>query len=918
MGLEFMLKQDKNNDENYFAEQPNIISSKFAPPKPPAALITRFTLSVILKEIDLKNFVMITAPAGYGKTTLLNQLKNDLLKTGKKVTWLSLDENDTRISQFITYLIKSLHFVGIPIGDAALAAYQKPSKTQLEDFRNCFINEIHAYKTPIVVILDDLHYIKNNKIVELIDELISYAPPNLCIVIASRHEPSLSTSRYRIHGTMIEINYKELKFSYEEAHNFIQRTLESPEDDYSLSRRLYEFTDGWVAALQLAMISVKNSDNVDRLLDSYKGSKTQLSEFLYTDVLSSLPEDIITFLSKTSILRDMNADLCMAVSGFINSEELLEQIKQLNLFLLSVENKEGWYTYHPRFREFLHANLLKLPAVDIQELNWKASEWYESQNLIADALQHALNGNDDLRTLKLLENAAISFLSEGQFQALIEWHEILNPPLIEDYPNFWIATAYSLMLCFRISDSQEMIKKIKKTKVYEDELVQFRLSVIDLTIAMYEDNREKIFSLHDNWPKVFPFLDRLFVPAALNPVSIAFAQIGELQKARDIYNYLIPIPEKQRAFIATTYQQCYLAHTYFQEGRLEIAEKYCRDRLTLSEKRLGYFSVASCATSAFFSEILYEKNCLRELFVMLSERMGIICENLTPDGIIKPYVSLAKAYQANNDTEKALANIQELYLIGQKNSQRRFLINALGIRVQIFLQMDDLIAAQETLRELENIVSGDNLKPPLANEEYILASLARVYLQFHENDYKSALSKLTIIRESKIYPRQHNLGVKIDALICVCNMRLKPEISSLPQVLEVLKAGEKIGLVRTFLDDTAFMECIKPHTAEILSYNKCEDIRNYLLLLLDQDQTQHDALLVPHTTKGADAVFFTDQDKQILRLIAHGLPNKVIAHKLDVSIDTIKYHLKKIYVKTNTSGRTEAIFFAQRLGLIEK
>lgn len=917
LGLELMHKNKDASDKSNAVPLPYIISSKFTPPKSPAALIPRFTTTVVLKELGVKNLVLITAPAGYGKTAMLSQIRSELSKSEKKVAWLSLDENDQRVSQFVTYLVKSLNFVGIPVGDAALAAYQNPTETPLEDFRNSFINEVHAFKTPIVIMLDDLHQVKNEGTIKLIDDLINYAPPNLHIVIASRHEPALSTSRYRIHGSVIEINSRELKFSYEESHSFIHQILELSEDNYSLSRRLYEFTDGWVGALQLALISVKNSQDIDRLFESYEDSKVQLAEFLYTDVLSALPDDLIHFLLKTSILSYMNAELCAMVSGFANSEELLGKIKQLNLFLLPVEGRETWFTYHPRFREFLQEKLLKLPDVDVQELNGKASEWYESENLIADALQHALNGSDNARALKLLEKEAYSFVSEGEFQAIIEWHEILNPPLVESCPNFWIATAYSLMLCFRIPESQEMIRKIKKSMVYKDDLLEFRLSIIDLTIAMYEDDCKKIFSLYDKWPKVLPFQDPLFVPASLNPVSIAFAQTGELQKARDIYNYLTPISEQDRGFMPTTYQQCYLAHAYFQEGRISIAEICCRDRLALAEIRLGHFSVASCCCSAFLSEISYEKNELRELFVVLSERLKIIRENLTPDGIIKPYISLAKAHQYNGEFEKALYYTSELYSIGQKNSQRRFIINALGVKVRIYLRMDDILAAQETLIQLEDIVSSENLKPGLVAEEYIICALSRVDIQFYRGDHSAAFNELTIIKATKIYPRQHTLSVKIDALLCVCKSHIEAKDAALPDVFKVLKEGEKIGLVRTFLDESAFMECVQFHSTEILSNDNYKCIRKYLLDLLDHYLVQYDTQEEFPQEKNSTQTLFTDREKNILDLIAQGLSNKVVASELSVSVDTVKYHLKKIYVKTNTSSRTEAILFAQKTGLIE-
>lgn len=913
-----VLQRHNSVSKSEMSQQSYIISSKFIPPKSPASLIQRFTLPAILKEIDLKNLVLITAPAGYGKTTLLAQLRSELSASGKKVAWLTLDENDTRVSQFTNYLIECLTYVDIPIGKSLLTTFQKKSESALEYFGNILISQLHAYAKPLVLIIDDIHYVKNPEIIRLIDQLISYAPPNLCLVIASRHEPQLSTASYRIHGSMIEIKMNELKFSYEEAHIFIHQILELDSDNYSLSRRLYEFTNGWIAALQLALISIKNCHNVDRLLTSYKESKTQLAEFLYTDVLSRLSEEITTFLLKTSILNYMQSDLCAAVSGIENSEKNLEQIKKLNLFLMPVEHKETWYTYHPLFREFLHANLEKRSDINIQELHWKASEWYESNNQIADALKHALNGNENARTLKLVEKVAHSFLSEGQFQTLIELHEILDPQSIEDYPNLWISTAYSLMLCFRITAAKTMMEEIQNTHIYENPLVKFQLSVIELTIAMYEDNRGKIFSLYEKWPAFFPFRDTLFVPASLNPVSIAFSQIGEFQKARDIYSYLTPIPEKDRGLMPTTYQKCYLAHSYFQEGRIEVAEVLCQERLALDEQRLGHFSAAACCCSAFLSEILYEKNQLKELFMTLSERMEIIRENLTPDGILKPYISLTKAAQANNELEKALVYTNELYSIGHKNEQRRFKINALSLRARIYLQMDNLIAAEESIDQLKHMMSSGNLRSPLANEEYVTALLAQVYLHMHSEEYQQALDQLVIIRCKYIYPRQHSLFAKVGALILACKTHLEDSTTLLPELIEVLSAGEKIGLIRTFLDEHAFMAFAHSYAKLLSEREDQRSIYQYYLRLIRKDDKSSNEEFGSVSHLKYDHKNFTHREKLILKFLAYGFSNKVIGNELNLSANTIKYHLKKIYQKTNTSGRVEAIVCAQKLGLIEK
>ena len=439
---------------------------------------------------------------------------------------------------------------------------------------------------------------------------------------------------------------------------------------------------------------------------SFSGCTRELTDFLYTDILTGLPDDITAFLLKTSILRRINIDLCEAVTGLPNCSELLDKIKRLNLFLIPVEGMEPWHVYHPLFREFLQINLINLPKSDIRVLHARASAWYESQGLFADALQHAMAGDDVKGALRLFEKSAVRMLGEGRFHTVIEWCETLQPPSVEAYPDIWIATAYSLMLCFRLSDARRIMRRIERSKLANDALTQFRLSVIELTIAMYQDEGEKILRFYEQWPEVLPFKDALFIPAALNPISITFSQQGEFEKARDVYNYSVGIPEAEKSFMATSYHQCYLAHSYALEGRLKMAERYLRERLVLSEKRLGYFSEAACAAAGFLAEILYETNRLDELFAILSGRMSIIRENLTPDGIIKPYVAMAMAYTHYGEYEQALSCIDELYMLGQRKEQDRFIIRALGVRAFIYLKMSDPVSAEVAVEHAVDIANG--------------------------------------------------------------------------------------------------------------------------------------------------------------------------------------------------------------------
>ncbi len=885
-----------------------IIASKLTPPRAPAALIERTNIARLLEGAGSKRLLLVTAPAGYGKTTFLMQLRQDYLRQGRKVAWLTLDEGDSPLSQFITYLIESLTYAGCPIGHAALTVFQKSAANDVEAFRNALINEIHAYALPLVIIIDDLHYVRSEGIPALLDQLIDYAPTNLGIVIASRHTSPLSTARYRIHGDVVEIKAEDLQLSYQETHQLIQHALATPQappDDVSLSRHLHEVTRGWVAAIQLAVISVKNGVPPGKVFSTFSGGMEDLTDFLYTNILAGLPDEIAEFLLKTSILQRINVELCEAVTGLPDCPQLLDAVRQLNLFLLPVEGMETWYIYHPLFREFLQMNLPGLPEVNARELHRRASTWYENQRLFADALHHALAGEDADSALRLFEKSAVRMLGEGRFHTVIQWCETLKPPSIAAYPDIWIATAYSLMLCFRLAEARRIMRRIQRSRLADDALTQFRLSVIELTIAMYQDDGEKILSFYAQWPEALPFQDALFVPAALNPISMVFSQQGEFEQARDIYHYSVGIPDEEKSFMATTYQQCYLAHAYALEGRLKMAERLLRDRLTLSERRLGYFSEAACAAAGFLAEILYETNRLEELCATLAERMAIIRDNLTPDGIIKPHVAMAMAYVSYGEHEQALSCVEELYALGRRTEQRRFIITALGVRAFIYLQMADPTSAAAATGQAGDMVKRIDPQAVLAKEFYIIHALAEIRLLIYRQDYQAALDRLTTLKARYVNPRQRRLALQVAALIYLCMVRLRPEDDISESLYKVLLEGRAMGLVRLFLDEAPLLGQLREVAGAFTADRRFNDVHGYLAALLKLGGELE-------TTPPC----LTARETEILIALAAGLSNKHIASRQHVSVDTIKYHVKKIYAKIKVSKRMDAALYARKAGLV--
>jgi len=400
---------------------------------------------------------LISAPAGFGKTTLVSEW---IASCGMPVAWLSLDEGDNDPARFISYLVKALQTIRAGIGEGLLAALQSPQPLQIETILTTLLNEISTIPENFLLVLDDYHSIDSQPVDQSLAFLIEHQPPQMHLLIATREDPDLPLARLRARGQLTELRLADLRFTSAEAAEFLNQRMGlnlSAEDVTALETR----TEGWIAGLQLAAISMQAHQDAAGFIQSFTGSHRFVMDYLLEEVLHQQPERFQAFLLRTSILDRMCGPLCDAVllDPSIPSQATLEYLERANLFIVPQDNERRWYRYHQLFGDLLRKRLgQSLTPAGIAELHIHASQWYENNDLMLEAFKHAAAANDVDRAGRLMESTKMPIHLRGTATAILDWLESLSKTVLDVRPTLWWMQAAMLLVIGQVTGVEEKLQ----------------------------------------------------------------------------------------------------------------------------------------------------------------------------------------------------------------------------------------------------------------------------------------------------------------------------------------------------------------------------------------------------------------------------------------------------------------------------
>jgi LuxR family transcriptional regulator, maltose regulon positive regulatory protein len=544
-----------------------LLQTKFYLPAARPALVRRSHLIERLGSGSNRPITLVSAPAGFGKTTLVSEWvsnfgfpifdfrlastaeetsQNPKSKIQNRVAWLSLDEDDNEPVRFLTYLIAALQTCLPTIGESALALLDAPQAPPAKLILTQLINDLGTHTGslstgPLCLVLDDYHLITSPAIHEALSFFIDHLPATLHLVISSRVDPPLPLARWRVRNQLREIRAADLRFLPEEADAFLNQAMGLALSNREIAQ-LTARTEGWIAGLQLAALSLQGRRDAGNFIQQFTGSNTYIIDYLIEEVLQRQPEAVQRFLQQTSILQRLCGSLCNALTGRSNGQALLEQLQRANLFIIALDDERRWYRYHHLFAEVLYSRLLHTQPEQVATLHRCACDWYEAADLLDEAMRHALAANDLERAATLIEQHSITLLLRSQVTVVNGWLQSLPVPLIESRPLLALAAAWVYMTARQLDRLAHMLYAVPILQSPNLEpLVQSQLLILQACLALFQGDSERAASNARRGLQLVPAgLDSLRATALLI-LGSALAQTNDWQAATPVLRETIQV-----------------------------------------------------------------------------------------------------------------------------------------------------------------------------------------------------------------------------------------------------------------------------------------------------------------------------------------------------------------------------------------
>jgi LuxR family maltose regulon positive regulatory protein len=906
-----------------------MIKTKLNVPPLRHELVPRPQLKVRLDGVLRRSLALISAPVGFGKTTLVTSWikEHEAYKTGAypfKLAWLSLDEYDNDPVRFWFYVAAALQVVLPELSEDLTSLQQARNPVSIESLLMDLLNALSAVSDPVVLVLDDYHLIEDQDIHDNVALFLEHLPPHVHLIIITRRDPPLKLSRLRGQNMLVEVRQEDLVFSEVEAAQFLKNVMGLSLTDKAVSV-LAEQTEGWIAGLQLAALSMRDMDDIDDFLNEFSGGHRYIVDYLLEEVWQYQSPHIQTFLLQTAVLDELCAPLCervMAVdlgddeireSGLQSLSEryacqaILESLERGNLFVVPLDESRQWYRYHHLFADLLRKRLAQIAPERLPRLHDLAASWYEENGRFPEAIGHYLQGNQHKAATLILEIAE-SYMMRSELKTLLDWLGALNHETMEERPLLFVYLAGVSLLAGKTLRTVE--SQLQEALDHGQVKTSAEVNVLRGLIAAFRGDTSASENLSQKALQLLPtgslFLRSLVVQ------NMALNQIIEGDVNKIIPDLLAAADVCAQAGNVMSEVVC-LAHAgeiSIAAGQLWAAQEYYEQAMKKAVdgrgRPLPILGIAKMGLGEVFREWnrLDEAAALSEAGLSLIQRWGQI-------GGLDGYIWAANIKQAQGDTAGALEALRLAAELAVRFDASQIDDDLVGLfRARLNIQQGRIDTAKEWL-EKNGLLDADFPKTPYHLWE--LGCLTLIYLAIARQEWVAALAR---IAELTPYARNKGRqGIVIDLLTLKSiahyqGSQLLDAHSALEQALR-LAAPEQY--TRIFIDKGT------PLKQLLLTLQKTDlspNLRNYAAYLLTNFEPAFPSAPPDKQQQIPIPDPLSDRELEVLGLIAMGYTNRQIADQLYIARSTVKTHINHIYSKLGVSSRTEAVKQAHSLGLI--
>jgi len=908
------------------------------PVKPNIVQRTRLVQRIETGITSNHKLTLISAPAGFGKTTLISDWG---AATRIPIAWVSIDGGDNDLTQFLGYCIAALRTIKPNIGDASLELQQSPHPPPVERVLTALIDELDEIHERFALVLDDYHVIESHQIHNALNFLINHLPRKMHLIIATRTGLPLPIARLRTRVELTEISEADMRFTLDETTTYLNDIMQldlALEDITALKNR----TEGWIAGLQMTAISIQGSGDVSGFIKALSGKHRFILDYLMEEVLGLQSAEIQEFMVKTSILNQLSSPICDAVMGWsdtvggtpkkrkanrrahptLQSQEILEHLDRANLFLIPLDDERRWYRYHRLFANLLEERLIQVYGNDIPDLHRRAGDWYEQNGLIGETINHLLEAGEFERAANFISKNALTFVYHGNLGTLARWLEVLPKNVKQSQPWLSIAHAWALSFAGQLAPVASILRDAEGAlPSITDEIEVQRLS------GMIDALRAYLIAIRGSMPlaaefarealKVLPDEDLVLRGFSATLLATVLRWTGELNEAKGAYQEAITINRAAGATNVLVESLCDLAALQSTQGDLRRSMTTCREALSLAEEyyeRSGSRLSAHGLVSIQLSNILRERNDL-DMARKYAEEGLVFCEEWgQAESLMRAYIEHAHVLQACDDSDGSLRSIQKARQLAPDLSPW-YVARSAAWEAHFRLAQGDLPYALQWIDD-QDLISNDEIEfQDFETHLTIVRILIAKGKPLSKSEALPALNQvIEILDRMQSTAESSGAGrilIELMVLASIAQDALGQTDRALSTLKQALVLAEPEAFIRVFVDEG------EPIRMLLCELEKQETTMPYACKVLQFMSPNVDAGITSDVscTEGLTEPL-SEREMEVLHLLETHLSGTEIAGQLFIAASTVRSHIKNIYGKLKVHSRKDAVEKARELGLL--
>lgn len=875
--------------------RPRLLTTKLHIPPLRAAIVPRLRLQKQLTSglNENRKLTLVSAPAGYGKTTLIIEWLHSLTDDNLKAAWLSLDQADNDPARFLSYWLAAFQQIMPSIYERIQPLLDLPKLPPVSMLLDELLNELAAFETPTILILEDYHHINNPVVHQALEYFLDHQPVRVHLVLITRQDPPLPLPRLRARGQMTEIRMDALRFTSEEARQFFIQSmnLHLPEESTDM---LGERTEGWAVGLQLAGLALQNLADPMDFIESFRGSHRYVLDYLAEEVIRQQGNELQVFLTQTSILDRFNADICRALTGREDAQLVIEHLEQSNLFIVPLDNVRTWYRYHHLFSDYLRTLLSRAEQTDLYK---KASAWQEDNDLMEEAVHYALLCGDTDFAAGVVMRAFTNNTtwSSGKLAMLSSWLDALPMQVFVDRPQLSLSASRVAYLLGNLEQAEDLIALTEQAlkPLPAGAEVEQMLALAALyrgAIASARGEAQKAIGQITFAQSRISEENHLAHARGFFSLGVAYETLDENELA--VQNYVRSSDKAQAAgvlFLAV-HARCSAAQVQIKQGRLYQAEQTCQAALRLAKGALipplglAWIVLGSIALER---NELAAAGQLLENGIVLSRKGGLI------DNIILGLSLLIRLYMVQGDTARAFEAWQEAGALLEASGLPLMMLQSSAYLARLQFHLGQKQAAQWA--------AGYRSNRAALSSEFADLTLARILLETGEEEEIQSILQPILDQANKAGRMQTCIEVML--LLALFYRAKENRAAALDWLGRSLQLAAPEGRACIFLSEGQPLADLLPQAREFAP--------EFVDSLLNLSQSERALSPAPIDQLPEP---LSEQEKRVLHLIVAGKSNREIAAELVISVGTAKWHVHNVLQKLGVSNRPQAIARARTLG----